>query len=256
MNYDVTALGELLIDLTQNGMSEQGNPILEANPGGAPCNVLACLSKMGHKAAFIGKVGKAANAAPVRQPEPLLLVIESEGENAPEPVLQLQTDGGVIGIDMDEYLSCVVLSELPSSFALETMKAQTVAARTYTCRAITHGKHTDADLCDDPACCQAFHTKDKLRERLGEAFDAAWEKATTAVSETEDTILCSGGEPIEAVYYYGFFPTVLISNQRFVHLCTGIEQGLLESQRSLFLLRLGYFVLSCDTALGKKWLGQ
>ena len=58
MNYDVTALGELLIDLTQNGMSEQGNPILEANPGGAPCNVLACLSKLGHKAAFLGKVGK------------------------------------------------------------------------------------------------------------------------------------------------------------------------------------------------------
>lgn len=58
MNYDVTALGELLIDLTQNGISEQGNPILEANPGGAPCNVLACLSKMGHKTAFIGKVGK------------------------------------------------------------------------------------------------------------------------------------------------------------------------------------------------------
>ena len=58
MNYDVTALGELLIDLTQNGMSEQGNPIMEANPGGAPCNVLACLSKMGHKTAFIGKVGK------------------------------------------------------------------------------------------------------------------------------------------------------------------------------------------------------
>lgn len=58
MKYDVTALGELLIDLTQNGISEQGNPILEANPGGAPCNVLACLSKMGHKTAFVGKVGK------------------------------------------------------------------------------------------------------------------------------------------------------------------------------------------------------
>ena len=58
MKYDVTALGELLIDLTQNGMSEQGNPILEANPGGAPCNVLAALSKQGHKTAFIGKVGK------------------------------------------------------------------------------------------------------------------------------------------------------------------------------------------------------
>lgn len=56
-NYDVVALGELLIDLTQNGISQQGNPILEANPGGAPCNVLAQLSKLGHPTAFIGKVG-------------------------------------------------------------------------------------------------------------------------------------------------------------------------------------------------------
>lgn len=57
-NYDVTALGELLIDFTQNGKSEQGNSLFEANPGGAPCNVLAMLSKLGHKTAFIGKVGK------------------------------------------------------------------------------------------------------------------------------------------------------------------------------------------------------
>lgn len=56
--YDVTALGELLIDFTDNGMSEQGNTMFEANPGGAPCNVLAMLSKLGHKTAFIGKVGR------------------------------------------------------------------------------------------------------------------------------------------------------------------------------------------------------
>lgn len=55
--YDVVALGELLIDFTENGTSEQGNPILEANPGGAPCNVLAMLNRLGHKTAFIGKVG-------------------------------------------------------------------------------------------------------------------------------------------------------------------------------------------------------
>ena len=55
--YDVVALGELLIDFTENGFSEQGNPILEVNPGGAPCNVLAMLQKLGHKTAFIGKVG-------------------------------------------------------------------------------------------------------------------------------------------------------------------------------------------------------
>lgn len=55
--YDAVALGELLIDFTEHGKSEQGNPVLEANPGGAPCNVLAMLSRLGKKTAFIGKVG-------------------------------------------------------------------------------------------------------------------------------------------------------------------------------------------------------
>ena len=55
--YDVVALGELLIDFTENGMSSQGNPVFEANPGGAPCNVLAMLRKLGKTCAFIGKVG-------------------------------------------------------------------------------------------------------------------------------------------------------------------------------------------------------
>lgn len=55
--FDVVALGELLIDFTENGISSQGNPIFEANPGGAPCNVLAMLQKLGKKTAFIGKVG-------------------------------------------------------------------------------------------------------------------------------------------------------------------------------------------------------
>ncbi len=55
--YDVVALGELLIDFTENGISDQGNTIFEANPGGAPCNVLAMLNKLGRKTAFMGKVG-------------------------------------------------------------------------------------------------------------------------------------------------------------------------------------------------------
>ncbi len=55
--FDVVALGELLIDFTENGISSQGNPVFEANPGGAPCNVLAVLAKLGHRVSFIGKVG-------------------------------------------------------------------------------------------------------------------------------------------------------------------------------------------------------
>ncbi|VYT19807.1 5-dehydro-2-deoxygluconokinase [uncultured Blautia sp.] len=56
--FDVTALGELLIDFTENGTTSQGNPLLEANPGGAVCNVLAMLGRLGKKTAFIGKVGQ------------------------------------------------------------------------------------------------------------------------------------------------------------------------------------------------------
>lgn len=55
--FDVVALGELLIDFTQNGVSQQGNGLFEACPGGAPCNVLAMLRKLGKSCAFVGKVG-------------------------------------------------------------------------------------------------------------------------------------------------------------------------------------------------------
>ena len=54
---DVVALGELLIDMTNNGVSSTGNTLFEANPGGAPCNVLAMLKKFNHSVGFIGKVG-------------------------------------------------------------------------------------------------------------------------------------------------------------------------------------------------------
>lgn len=55
--YDVVALGEMLIDFAMSGQSDQGNNVFEACPGGAPCNVLAMLNKLGKKTAFIGKVG-------------------------------------------------------------------------------------------------------------------------------------------------------------------------------------------------------
>ena len=74
--YDVTALGELLIDFTENGSSGQGNPLLEANPGGAPCNVLAMLQKLGRKTAFIGKVGQDLFGSTLRE------TIEAVGINS------------------------------------------------------------------------------------------------------------------------------------------------------------------------------
>ena len=52
---DVVALGELLIDFTENGISSQGNPLFEANPGGAPCNVLAMLTSWDTKRLLLEK---------------------------------------------------------------------------------------------------------------------------------------------------------------------------------------------------------
>ncbi|NLL78596.1 MAG: carbohydrate kinase [Clostridiales bacterium] len=55
--YDVTALGELLIDFTPSGTSASGQRLFEQNPGGAPANVLAALNNCGLKTAFLGKIG-------------------------------------------------------------------------------------------------------------------------------------------------------------------------------------------------------
>lgn len=65
--FDAVAFGELLIDFIQNGVSEQGSPLFEANPGGAVSNVLAMLNKLGNKTAFIGKVGKDIFGAQLRR---------------------------------------------------------------------------------------------------------------------------------------------------------------------------------------------
>lgn len=56
--WDIVALGELLIDFTPAGRTNNENPLYEMNPGGAPANVLATLAKWGKKTAFIGKVGE------------------------------------------------------------------------------------------------------------------------------------------------------------------------------------------------------
>ena len=64
---DVTALGEILIDMTYAGKSEAGQTLFEQNPGGAPANVLAAVSKLGKKTAFIGKVGKDMHGAFLRE---------------------------------------------------------------------------------------------------------------------------------------------------------------------------------------------
>ena len=64
---DITTIGEVLIDLTQTGCSEQGVPLFAAYPGGAPANVAVAAAKLGAKTAFIGKTGQDGFGAYLRQ---------------------------------------------------------------------------------------------------------------------------------------------------------------------------------------------
>ena len=94
--YDLTALGELLIDFTQCGVSPEGNRLFEQNPGGAVANVLACARKFGRKTAFIGKVGRDMHGLFLKQ------TLQDAGIN---------TDGLVLAEDVFTTLAFVALSE-------------------------------------------------------------------------------------------------------------------------------------------------
>ena len=55
---DLTTIGEILIDLTQTGISQDGICSFAANPGGAPANVAVAAARLGASTAFLGKVGR------------------------------------------------------------------------------------------------------------------------------------------------------------------------------------------------------
>ena len=127
--------------------------------------------------------------------ETLLLVVEAP--SAKETITVLR-DGDAQEEDFETYLTQVVLSEMPADFATEALKAQAVAARTFARRQMAGGKHADADVCSQSACCQACLSADALQERYGAAFDAAWDKASNAVQQTQDEVLTYGGALIDA----------------------------------------------------------
>lgn len=111
-------------------------------------------------------------------------------------------NGGTLSeISLSDYLTGVVLAESLPAFEPEALSAQSVAARTVALRRKDHPKHEEADLCADPACCQAFFDEAAAKETYGEDW-AQWEaKARAAVAETDGLVLRYEGELIDAVYF-------------------------------------------------------
>lgn len=95
--FDVTAIGELLIDMAQLGVSDIGSSIFEANPGGAPCNVLAMLNKLGRSTAFIGKVGDDIFGKKLKN------IVESSGTDIGGLVFDENVRTTLAFVETDEY---------------------------------------------------------------------------------------------------------------------------------------------------------
>lgn len=109
-------------------------------------------------------------------------------------------DNRIEQMDMDDYLTGVVLGEMPADFETEAIKAQAVAARTYTAKAVnTGGKHADGSLCTEPGCCQAYVSEAYYLAHGG--TEEGLEKVRSAVLETSGRVLTFEGELIEATYF-------------------------------------------------------
>lgn len=107
-------------------------------------------------------------------------------------------------LNIDEYLYGVVSSEMPASYEIEALKAQAVVARTYTIYQIIHnsGKHENADICDNYACCQAWISKeDRLSKWEESEAESNWNKIVEAVDSTKGKVVTYGGEPINAFFH-------------------------------------------------------
>lgn len=112
----------------------------------------------------------------------------------------LMDDGKMKVMALDEYLTGVVLAEMPASFEVEALKAQSVVARTYTLRAYKGmGKHGEAAVCTDSTCCQGFRSPEEYLAADGarESLD----KIINAVEDTSGYVLTYEGELIEATYF-------------------------------------------------------
>ena len=120
--------------------------------------------------------------------------------DAKETVL-LETEEGTLSLPLDEYLTGVLLAEVPAGFALEAMKAQAVAARTYTLRQMAASRHANGALCADSTCCQAWMSLDRAGEKLGASSETLLETLRQAVHETDGQVLCYDGQLIEATYF-------------------------------------------------------
>ena len=112
----------------------------------------------------------------------------------------LTADGSVENMELDGYVLCAVLAEMPADFEMDALKAQAVVARTYALKRYgTQWKHEGGAVCTDSTCCQAFCSVEEYLQKGNS--QSSLEKVQQAVTATKNQVLKYGGELIEATYF-------------------------------------------------------
>ncbi len=157
--------------------------------------------------------GIVLNAAVLFSRKPPEVAAETEPQQLPAQTVLLHTpEGGTSMLSLPDYLTGVVLGEMPASFHPEALKAQTVAAGTYVRKAaLTGGKHGDGSVCGKSSCCQFFCSPENYGgseedlKKVRSAVDAVWEYALTFEGGLIEAVYfsCSGGQTEAAVAVWG-----------------------------------------------------
>lgn len=140
-------------------------------------------------------------SAPLPAPEIEIIISKSD---AGSQDINVWLAGSVETMPLEEYLVGVVAAEMPASYELEALKAQAVAARTYTVYKAKHGgcsSHTGADICTDSTHCQAYLCADKMSLRWGDRTQEYLEKIIQAVQQTRGEMIYYEGDHIQVFYH-------------------------------------------------------
>ena len=111
----------------------------------------------------------------------------------------LKKDGRLVAMELESYISRVVLGEMPASFDREALKAQAVAARTYTLQCVEDGDRHNGAVCTDYRCCQTYMEPEDYIGNRGTQKNV--EKVFAAVAQTAGQVLTYDGDLICATYF-------------------------------------------------------
>ena len=126
--------------------------------------------------------------------------LPSSARPAPEKIT-VRHGEEIVEMDLEEYVLGVLAAEMPAEFEAEALKAQAVAARTYTLYCAASGKHDQAQVCTDFACCQAWKDEERMRSDWGAEYDKWRAKLSAAVDATAGQQLVYEGAPVFAAFH-------------------------------------------------------